>query len=122
MLYDGRLAKKKLQKSIRGPLKVIGFAGCHGKFYKLGQLNGKSIPLSFYGDHLKSFKPRSRHLITRIKNQLPHYQNIRSNQHTLHLQKFAKERETNYTYMPKNNDAKFDNEDSLDIFPTANRW
>lgn len=55
-----------------------GEAGTHGTSYKLRQINGKPIPRSFYGDHLKPFIMRSDHLITGDEEDFPEYQNIRA--------------------------------------------
>ncbi|KAI0999999.1 hypothetical protein K3495_g8198, partial [Podosphaera aphanis] len=78
MLYDRRNAKKKLAAAYRGPFVIEGKAGTYGTSYKLRQVNGKKIPRSFYGDHLKPFTLRNEHLITGEEEDLPEYQNIRA--------------------------------------------
>ncbi|KAI0994590.1 hypothetical protein K3495_g13592 [Podosphaera aphanis] len=78
MLYDGKSAKKKLHPAYRGPFVVAGHGGCHGKSYLLRQVNGKPIPRTYYGDHLKLFKLREGHLVTGREGRVPFYQNLRA--------------------------------------------
>jgi hypothetical protein len=56
MLYDGKLAKKKMHPAYRGPFVIISLRGFHSKSYYLRQVNSIAIPKSFYSDHLKPFK------------------------------------------------------------------
>ncbi|RKF60317.1 hypothetical protein OnM2_052067 [Erysiphe neolycopersici] len=58
MLYDNTAAGNKLRPRWRGPSVIMGFGGDNGKSYRIRQINGKSIPRTYYGDHLKLFKPR----------------------------------------------------------------
>ena len=73
MLYDSKLAKKKMHPAYRGPFVVIGPGGFYSKLYHLRQVNSTPIPRSFYGDYLKPFKLRTSHLVTGYKQQLPMY-------------------------------------------------
>jgi hypothetical protein len=67
MLYDGKLAKKKMHPAYRGPFVIIGLGGFYGKLYHLRQVNGIAILRSFYRDYLKPFKLRTGHLVTGYK-------------------------------------------------------
>jgi hypothetical protein len=77
-LYDSNSAKKKLHPSFRGPFRIASFGGDHYRSFKLEQLNREPIPHTFYGDHLRLFRPRTGHLITQTEESLPIYQNIRA--------------------------------------------
>jgi hypothetical protein len=78
ILYDSKLAKKKMHPAYKGPFVVISPGGFHSKSYHLRQVNGTLIPRSFYGDHLKPFKLRTSYLVTGYKQQLPMYQKLRA--------------------------------------------
>ncbi|RKF61429.1 hypothetical protein OnM2_042034 [Erysiphe neolycopersici] len=67
-----------LHPSYRGPFVISGKGGSHGKSYTLKQINGTPIPGTFYGDHLKSFVPRTGHLITSNEEEIALHQNIRA--------------------------------------------
>ena len=67
MLYDGKLAKKKMHPAYRGPFVIISLRGFYGKLYHLWQVNSIAILKSFYKDHLKLFKLRTSHLVTGYK-------------------------------------------------------
>jgi hypothetical protein len=56
MLYDGKLAKKKMHPAYRGPFVVVGLRGFYNKLYYLRQVNSIAILKSFYSDYLKPFK------------------------------------------------------------------
>jgi transposase InsO family protein len=77
-LYDAHSAKLKLHPSFRGPFRVSGFGGDHQRSFKLEQLNGDPIRRTFYGDHLRLFKPRTGHLVNHTEELSPIYQNIRA--------------------------------------------
>ena len=67
MLYDSKLAKKKMHLAYKGPFIVIRPRGFHSKSYHLQQVNGTTILKSFYGDHLKPFKLQISYLVTGYK-------------------------------------------------------
>jgi hypothetical protein len=73
MLYDSKLAKKKMHPAYKGPFIIISPRGFHSKSYHLRQVNSAPIPKSFYSDHLKPFKLQTGHLVTGYKQQLPMY-------------------------------------------------
>jgi hypothetical protein len=56
MLYNSKLAKKKMHLAYRGPFVVIGPRGFYSKLYYFRQVNSTPILRSFYGDYLKPFK------------------------------------------------------------------
>jgi hypothetical protein len=56
MLYDSKLAKKKMHLAYRGPFVVVRLGGFYSKSYHLRQVNNIAILKSFYGDYLKPFK------------------------------------------------------------------
>lgn len=56
---------------------IAGFGGDHGKSYRMRQINGKSIPRTYYGDHLKLNKPQEGYLGTRFEVELSSFQKIR---------------------------------------------
>ncbi|RKF65485.1 hypothetical protein OnM2_007018, partial [Erysiphe neolycopersici] len=85
-------------------------------------LNGKPIPRSFLGDHLKPFKLRFRHLITGSEKRLPIYQNIRFQRYTSHLPKYAGGTTVYSTCTAEENNTNTKIEDFLDILKTAIRW
>jgi hypothetical protein len=64
ILYDGKLAKKKMHPAYRGPFVIISLGGFYSKSYHLRQVNGTAILKSFYGDYLKPFKLQTGHLVT----------------------------------------------------------
>jgi hypothetical protein len=70
MLYNGKLAKKKMHPAYKGPFIVIGLRGFYSKSYYLRQVNSALILRSFYGDYLKLFKLRTSYLVTGYKQQL----------------------------------------------------
>jgi len=70
MLYDGKLAKKKMHPAYRGPFVVVSLGGFYSKLYHLRQVNSIAIPRSFYSDYLKPFKLQTSHLVTSYKQQL----------------------------------------------------
>jgi hypothetical protein len=63
-LYDSSSAKKKLHPAFSGPFRISGFGGDHFRSFTLGQVNGEPIKRTFYGDHLRLFKPRTGHLVS----------------------------------------------------------
>jgi hypothetical protein len=64
MLYDSKLAKKKMHPAYKGPFVVISLRGFYSKLYHLRQVNSTPIPKSFYSDHLKPFKLQTSYLVT----------------------------------------------------------
>ena len=78
MLYNSKLAKKKMHLAYKGPFVVVSLGGFYGKSYHLRQVNSTAVLKSFYGDHLKPFKLRTSHLVTGYKQQLPTYQKLRA--------------------------------------------
>ena len=75
MLYQK--VTKKLQPRWRGPFRISGYGGTHGRSFTLQQLNGRKVRGKFHGDHLKKFVPRSGYLATPTDPQLPQRQTIR---------------------------------------------
>jgi hypothetical protein len=73
MLYNGKLAKKKMHLAYRGPFVVVGLGGFYSKSYHLRQVNSIAVLRSFYRDHLKPFKLRTGYLVTGYEQQLPTY-------------------------------------------------
>jgi hypothetical protein len=73
ILYNNKLAKKKMHPAYKGPFVIISPGGFYSKLYHLQQVNSTTIPRSFYRDHLKPFKLRTSHLVTSYKQQLPIY-------------------------------------------------
>ena len=73
MLYDSKLAKKKMHLVYKGPFVVVSLGGFHSKLYHLRQVNSIAILRSFYSDHLKPFKLRIGYLVTSYKQQLLAY-------------------------------------------------
>jgi hypothetical protein len=73
MLYDSKLAKKKMHPAYRGPFIIISLGGFYSKSYHLRQVNSIAILKSFYKDHLKPFKLQTSHLVTSYKQQLLTY-------------------------------------------------
>jgi hypothetical protein len=80
MIYDQKSAKKKLHPAYRGPFVINGASGDQGKSYTLRQVNGTAIPRMYYGDHLKPFRLRPDHLVTKKERLWPEYQNLRAGQ------------------------------------------
>jgi hypothetical protein len=80
MIYDQKSAKKKLHPVYRGPFVINGAGGDQGKSYTLRQVNGTAIPRTYYGDHLKPFRLRPDHLVTKKERLWPEYQNLRAGQ------------------------------------------
>ena len=77
MLYQEKAGK--LAPRWRGPFRISGFGGAHGRSFTLLQLNGRRIRGVFHGDHLKSFVPRSGYLsdLDASPVLLPQQQNTR---------------------------------------------
>jgi hypothetical protein len=73
MLYDSKLAKKKMHLAYRGLFVIVRLGGFYSKLYHLRQVNGIAILKSFYGDYLKPFKLRIGYLVTGYKQQLLTY-------------------------------------------------
>jgi hypothetical protein len=73
MLYDSKLAKKKMHLAYKGPFVIISLRGVYSKLYYLRQVNSIAILKSFYSDHLKPFKLQTSYLVTGYKQQLPMY-------------------------------------------------
>jgi hypothetical protein len=71
-------AKKKLHPAYRGPFVITAFARSQGKSYTLRQVNGDSIPRSYYKDYLKLFTLRTGYLRTKNKERILSYQNLRA--------------------------------------------
>jgi hypothetical protein len=78
MLYDSKLAKKKMHPAYRGPFVIISLRGFYNKLYYLRQVNSITILKSFYKDYLKPFKLQTNHLVTSYKQQLLTYQKLRA--------------------------------------------
>ncbi|KAI1002727.1 hypothetical protein K3495_g5475 [Podosphaera aphanis] len=78
MLYDEKVAKRKLHPAYRGPFKVTGFSGNNNRSYSLSQLDRSKIKNGFHGDQLKLFRPREGYLIPEFEHELEAYQNIRA--------------------------------------------
>jgi hypothetical protein len=78
MLYDGKLAKKKMHLAYKGPFVVVSLRGFYSKSYHLRQVNSTAVLKSFYKDHLKPFKLQTGYLVTSYKQQLPTYQKLRA--------------------------------------------
>jgi hypothetical protein len=78
ILYNSKLAKKKMHPAYKGPFIIISLRGFYSKLYYLRQVNSTLIPKSFYSDHLKPFKLQTSHLVTGYKQQLPIYQKLRA--------------------------------------------
>ena len=69
---------KKMEPRWRGPFRVIGYGGSHDASYILEHLRShRKIRGSFHGDDLRSFIPRSGHLVPPIEERLQDYQTIR---------------------------------------------
>ena len=56
ILYNSKLAKKKMYSAYKGPFIVVSLRGFYSKLYHLQQVNSTTILKSFYSDHLKPFK------------------------------------------------------------------
>jgi len=67
----------KLQARWRGPFKISGHRGTHGRSFTLEQLNGRRIKGTFHGDHLKTFVPRTGYLADPNPDPVPQKQSIR---------------------------------------------
>ena len=67
ILYDSKLAKKKMHLVYKGPFIVINLRGFYSKLYYLQQVNSIAILKSFYSDYLKPFKLQTSHLVTGYK-------------------------------------------------------
>ncbi len=67
----------KLQARWRGPFKISGHGGTHGRSFTLEQLNGRRIKGTFHGDHLKTFVPRTGYLADPNPDPVPQKQSIR---------------------------------------------
>ena len=67
MLYNSKLAKKKMHPAYKGPFIIISPGGFYSKLYYLQQVNSIAIPRSFYRDYLKPFKLRTSYLVTGYK-------------------------------------------------------
>jgi hypothetical protein len=70
ILYDSKLAKKKMHPAYKGPFVIISPGGFYSKLCHLRQVNSIAIPKSFYKDYLKPFKLQTSHLVTSYKKQL----------------------------------------------------
>jgi len=70
MLYNSKLAKKKMHPAYKGPFVVISLGGFYSESYHLRQVNSTTILKSFYSDYLKPFKLRTSYLVTSYKKQL----------------------------------------------------
>jgi hypothetical protein len=73
MIYDQKSAKKKLHPVYCGLFIINGASGDQGKSYTLRQVNGIAIPRTYYRDHLKPFRLRPDHLITKKERLWPEY-------------------------------------------------
>jgi len=71
---------KKLEPRWRGPFRISGYGGSHGKSFEIQQQNGRKIRGAFHGNHLKTYTPR-RDYLTRPSDQsvvlMPQQQTIR---------------------------------------------
>ena len=69
----------KLEATWRGPFRISGYSGGHGRSFALEQLNRRRrIKGTFHGDHLKLFIQRTGYLTTAMDTPLLPEQNLRA--------------------------------------------
>ena len=73
ILYNSKLAKKKMHLAYKGPFVIISLRGFYSKLYYFRQVNSIAILKSFYKDYLKPFKLQTSYLVTSYKQQLLTY-------------------------------------------------